>query len=313
MARLRPNSLWGTVCMHPYICRTAKALIRYPLAFTKQLKRREPYACSAAVVLTTLLQQLFTRFLEINKLFLLLSMFLQALHAIQSLNGAELGGRRILVREDREDRDIKQADGVAEAPRAPRAGRGSSRGASNGGRGAGRGRGAPAAAAAATADGTGESSGLQVSTSHAECWAKCIATVVGTQFHCCTHTLFVLCWAFSAWRLQFILPCVSLSSSYLHQFELTGTHMIASLRSSTWFALQRIARQKHSSRLAISRSGQVHTNSWCMLLFYLQIVVQGIPWAYTWRELKDMFAETNNVERADVVTGYDGRSRVRVC
>ncbi|GLC43314.1 hypothetical protein PLESTB_001341400 [Pleodorina starrii] len=119
----------------------------------------------------------------------------EALHAIQNLNGAELGGRRILVREDREDRDIKQADGAAEAPRAPRAGRGAGRGSANGGRGAGRGRGA-----AAPAEGTGESSGLQ-------------------------------------------------------------------------------------------------------------IVVQGIPWAYTWRELKDMFAETGNVDRADVVTGYDGRSR----
>lgn len=41
----------------------------------------------------------------------------------------------------------------------------------------------------------------------------------------------------------------------------------------------------------------------------LQIVVQGIPWAYTWRELKDLFAEMGDVERADVATGYDGRSR----
>ncbi len=39
-------------------------------------------------------------------------------------------------------------------------------------------------------------------------------------------------------------------------------------------------------------------------------MVQGIPWAYTWRELKDMFAEVGGVDRADVVTGYDGRSRV---
>ena len=42
-----------------------------------------------------------------------------------------------------------------------------------------------------------------------------------------------------------------------------------------------------------------------------QVVVQGIPWAYTWRELKDLFAEIGNIERADVATGYDGRSRVR--
>ncbi|KAG2444760.1 hypothetical protein HXX76_001504 [Chlamydomonas incerta] len=122
----------------------------------------------------------------------------EALHAIQTLNGAELGGRRILVREDREDRDVKQADGATGAPeRAPRPARGAGRGAANGGRGAGRGgRGAPGAAPEAT----GESSGLQ-------------------------------------------------------------------------------------------------------------IVVQGIPWAYTWRELKDMFAEVGGVDRADVVTGYDGRSR----
>ncbi|PNH10657.1 hypothetical protein TSOC_002591 [Tetrabaena socialis] len=118
----------------------------------------------------------------------------EALHAIQTLNGAELGGRRILVREDREDRDVKQAEGASDAPRAPRPGRGAGRAATNGGRGAGRGRGG------VPPEGAGESSGLQV-------------------------------------------------------------------------------------------------------------VVQGIPWAYTWRELKDMFAEVGGVERADVVTGYDGRSR----
>ena len=42
----------------------------------------------------------------------------------------------------------------------------------------------------------------------------------------------------------------------------------------------------------------------------LQIVVQGIPWAYTWRELKDMFAEIGEIDHADIATGYDGRSRV---
>lgn len=40
-------------------------------------------------------------------------------------------------------------------------------------------------------------------------------------------------------------------------------------------------------------------------------MIQGIPWAYTWRELKDMFAEVGGVERADVATDYSGRSRVR--
>lgn len=43
-----------------------------------------------------------------------------------------------------------------------------------------------------------------------------------------------------------------------------------------------------------------------------QIVVQGIPWAYTWKELKDMFAEDGDVERADVAIGHDGRSRVSI-
>lgn len=41
----------------------------------------------------------------------------------------------------------------------------------------------------------------------------------------------------------------------------------------------------------------------------LQVVVQGIPWAFTWKELKDLFAEESSVERADVAMGHDGRSR----
>ncbi|KAG1681128.1 hypothetical protein FOA52_015570 [Chlamydomonas sp. UWO 241] len=40
----------------------------------------------------------------------------------------------------------------------------------------------------------------------------------------------------------------------------------------------------------------------------LQIVVQGIPWSYTWKELKDMF-QSDDIERADVAMGSDGRSR----
>lgn len=95
----------------------------------------------------------------------------QALAAINTLNGADLGGRRILVREDREDRDVKQQGGAAPAPapgaavtrsgRGGRGGRAPSRGApAAGGRGAGRGAGrAPAA------ERTGESSGLQVRSS----------------------------------------------------------------------------------------------------------------------------------------------------
>ncbi|KAL6752334.1 hypothetical protein V8C86DRAFT_2757034 [Haematococcus lacustris] len=136
----------------------------------------------------------------------------EAAAAINSLNGADLAGRRILVREDREDRDIKQYNPTAvpgepgTPPPANRSGRGGGRGAGrgtgrgapgapplSGGRGAGRGRGPPP-------ERTGESSGLQV-------------------------------------------------------------------------------------------------------------VVRGIPWSYNWKELKDMFEEIGDVERADVVFGEDGRSR----
>lgn len=39
----------------------------------------------------------------------------EALTAINTLNGVELGGRTILVREDREDRDVKQVGGAAAA------------------------------------------------------------------------------------------------------------------------------------------------------------------------------------------------------
>jgi hypothetical protein len=69
---------------------------------------------------------------------------------VNSLNGTELGGRRIAVREDREDRDVKQfvegEEGAAAAPR-PRSTRG---------RGRGRGRGPRAPI-------EGEPSGFQVS------------------------------------------------------------------------------------------------------------------------------------------------------
>ena len=40
-----------------------------------------------------------------------------------------------------------------------------------------------------------------------------------------------------------------------------------------------------------------------------QVCVQGIPWAYTWAELKDLFAEIGGVERADVMQAPDGRSK----
>lgn len=41
-----------------------------------------------------------------------------------------------------------------------------------------------------------------------------------------------------------------------------------------------------------------------------QVVVQGIPWKYTWRELKPLFEECGAIARADVAFGRDGRSRV---
>lgn len=41
----------------------------------------------------------------------------------------------------------------------------------------------------------------------------------------------------------------------------------------------------------------------------LQVVVQGIPWKYTWRELKPLFEECGAIARADVAFGRDGRSR----
>ena len=41
----------------------------------------------------------------------------------------------------------------------------------------------------------------------------------------------------------------------------------------------------------------------------LQVVVQGLPWSYTWKELRPLFDEYGEVERADVVIGRDGRSR----
>jgi len=42
----------------------------------------------------------------------------------------------------------------------------------------------------------------------------------------------------------------------------------------------------------------------------LQIVVNGLPWAWTWKELKDLMVTAGgNIVRADVVYGRDGRSR----
>ncbi|KAI8472980.1 MAG: hypothetical protein J3K34DRAFT_453710 [Monoraphidium minutum] len=123
----------------------------------------------------------------------------EAIAAVNTLNGVDLGGRRISVREDREDRDVKQAAGEAGVAfeRPPRRGRGGGReggGREGGGeRGRGRGRGPRPPI-------EGEPSGFQ-------------------------------------------------------------------------------------------------------------IVVQGIPWKFTWQDLKDHFAEIGDAERADVMQAPDGRSK----
>jgi RNA recognition motif-containing protein len=49
----------------------------------------------------------------------------------------------------------------------------------------------------------------------------------------------------------------------------------------------------------------------CYFSVMLQVCVQGIPWKYTWKELKELLAECGEVERADVMTAPDGRSKVR--
>jgi RNA recognition motif-containing protein len=41
----------------------------------------------------------------------------------------------------------------------------------------------------------------------------------------------------------------------------------------------------------------------------LQVVVQGLPWAYTGDDLRPLFAEFGEVTGAEVVMGRDGRSR----
>lgn len=128
----------------------------------------------------------------------------EAVAAINALNGTELGGRTILVREDREDRDVKQyneENGIS--PPATR-GRG-------GGRGGGRGRGGRGGAAPAPAPPAAE----------------------GTAAAAAPAT------------------------------ESTGT----------------------------------------------QVVVHGLPWSFTWKELKPIFENCGTIVRADVVYGRDGRSR----
>ena len=41
-----------------------------------------------------------------------------------------------------------------------------------------------------------------------------------------------------------------------------------------------------------------------------QVVVHNLPWSCTWQNLKDAFAaNTQNIERADVIADTSGRSR----
>jgi len=40
-----------------------------------------------------------------------------------------------------------------------------------------------------------------------------------------------------------------------------------------------------------------------------QVVVHGLPWSFTWKELRPIFEGCGTIERADVVYGRDGRSR----
>lgn len=43
----------------------------------------------------------------------------------------------------------------------------------------------------------------------------------------------------------------------------------------------------------------------------LQVVVQGLPWAYTSEHLEPMFEPYGVIEQCEVVYGRDNRSRVR--
>lgn len=44
-------------------------------------------------------------------------------------------------------------------------------------------------------------------------------------------------------------------------------------------------------------------------LCWLQVIVQGLPFAYAWQDLKDLFKPIGGVVQADIVMGQDGRSR----
>ena len=48
-----------------------------------------------------------------------------------------------------------------------------------------------------------------------------------------------------------------------------------------------------------------HVDTLCLL----QVIVQGLPFAYAWQDLKDLFKPIGGVLQADIVLGQDGRSR----
>ncbi len=41
----------------------------------------------------------------------------------------------------------------------------------------------------------------------------------------------------------------------------------------------------------------------------MQVIVQGLPFAYAWQDLKDLFNPIGGVLQADIVMGRDGRSK----
>ena len=41
----------------------------------------------------------------------------------------------------------------------------------------------------------------------------------------------------------------------------------------------------------------------------MQVIVQGLPFAYAWQDLKDLFKPIGGVLQADIVMGRDGRSK----
>lgn len=48
----------------------------------------------------------------------------------------------------------------------------------------------------------------------------------------------------------------------------------------------------------------------CVWFVHVQVCIQGIPWKYTETELGDLVAECGEVEKAEVMTSPDGRSKV---